>query len=798
VIDPSIDFRKMKKVTLTIPENTDLNELVKRIKADNDAVVLNEETLQFPQWIYDQLPSPFNQLAGCFDKGRKKDLAFLTVLTIMSAVNKRLWIYYGHKEMQCNLYTYIIGNPAQGKGLVSVFKATGDKVHENLYQEYRKAYAQWKEKHDEWNENKNGDEPDEPCPKGLFIPADNSKSGLAIQLHNNNGAGLIFETEADTLLTANKSDFGGFSDILRRGFQNENYSVNRLYLKGKTIEIKQLSFGLFITSTLSQLFKMIPTAEDGLFSRYIYYILPSDTGYESQLNKSGSENLDETIAEISEYFHQVNEEGLESKITFSFTNDQEKLIDEYFASVDNKMEENGYQLLRSNLFRMALIFSRICAHLTYTRHFNNKTNADLKCNDIDFRITFAIVDKLIHHLQVLDFLYNTKGPNRGKLAMIPKTTEGGDVESKWKRKLAAVDLLKGGMSERKVSECLFGNEKHSGTIHKWANSYKNGKLLPLPEAEAGSLKSNVIEVKKILAETEVSVFENCMKREPAINTYSLYDAITTLAFRNDVTDLRSQKDEEKRKEKKKELYAFTPSGIFKNERKKESLVKHTKFICIDIDEKDNKHILNFDKLNEELSKIVNIAYAGHSVSGKGWYVLIPIADPQLHEAYFDALFKAFESLEIVIDKSCRDVSRLRYISYDKDFYMPDSAVELNEAFYIMPNITELPLGKTDKLTDMFFNLLTQIIENQIDITNIYDDWITIGFALANKFGENGREYYHKISSFFPRYAGEETDSKFNSFLKGAKREKRYGMKRIFLIAMDYGLSDSTWTFRQSA
>lgn len=48
MIDPSIDFRKMKKVTLTIPENTDLNELVKRIKADNDAVVLNEETLQFP------------------------------------------------------------------------------------------------------------------------------------------------------------------------------------------------------------------------------------------------------------------------------------------------------------------------------------------------------------------------------------------------------------------------------------------------------------------------------------------------------------------------------------------------------------------------------------------------------------------------------------------------------------------------------------------------------------------------------------------------------------------------------
>ncbi len=66
--------------------------------------------------------------------------------------------------------------------------------------------------------------------------------------------------------------------------------------------------------------------------------------------------------------------------------------------------------------------------------------------------------------------------------------------------------------------------------------------------------------------------------------------------------------------------AFTPSGIFKNPRNNDNLVRHSKFVCIDIDGKDNTDIMNFKELKKEFKKIKNIAYAGLSVGGNGYFL----------------------------------------------------------------------------------------------------------------------------------------------------------------------------------
>lgn len=52
----------------------------------------------------------------------------------------------------------------------------------------------------------------------------------------------------------------------------------------------------------------------------------------------------------------------------------------------------------------------------------------------------------------------------------------------------------------------------------------------------------------------------------------------------------------------------------------------------------------------------------------------------------------------------------------------------------------------------------------IDITNGYDKWLSLGFALAS-MGENGRAYFHDVSSIYPDYDSKETDKKFDSCLK---------------------------------
>ena len=61
----------------------------------------------------------------------------------------------------------------------------------------------------------------------LYIPANNSSSGMFQLLYDNKGKGLIFETEGDTLAQSFKSDYGNYSDGFRKAFLHETVSYFR-------------------------------------------------------------------------------------------------------------------------------------------------------------------------------------------------------------------------------------------------------------------------------------------------------------------------------------------------------------------------------------------------------------------------------------------------------------------------------------------------------------------------------------------------------------------------------------------
>jgi hypothetical protein len=50
------------------------------------------------------------------------------------------------------------------------------------------------------------------------------------------------------------------------------------------------------------------------------------------------------------------------------------------------------------------------------------------------------------------------------------------------------------------------------------------------------------------------------------------------------------------------------------------------------------------------------------------------------------------------------------------------------------------------------------------LTQEYNDWLALGFAFAKAYGESGRNLFHQISQFHPRYNVLETDKKFTTFL----------------------------------
>ena len=62
----------------------------------------------------------------------------------------------------------------------------------------------------------------------FFLPADTSSAMLVNHLTDNDGMGCICETEADTLTNSLKQDWGGYSDLIRKGFQGEPITRTRM------------------------------------------------------------------------------------------------------------------------------------------------------------------------------------------------------------------------------------------------------------------------------------------------------------------------------------------------------------------------------------------------------------------------------------------------------------------------------------------------------------------------------------------------------------------------------------------
>ena len=235
-----------------------------------------------------------------------------------------------------------------------------------------------------------------------------------------------------------------------------------------------------------------------------------------------------------------------------------------------------------------------------------------------------------------------------------------------------------------------------------------------------------------------------------------------------ILDLRAETDEVRKKAIKLSLPMATVSGWFAPSRKVEHLQRHSGFICLDIDGKDNPG-RSMDEIRELLCSRNDVAYASLSVGGNGMFAILPLAYPEKHTQHFDSLKQEFfDCYGLNLDKSCRDVTRLRALSYDPNPYINESAefyqdLGVYNQTIAAPSLTGI-VGDLEKVD----RCVAKCLEQRIDLAKDYDEWLRLGAALAN-LGENGRYYYHKLSSINPKYKYQDTDRKFTTLLKEPRR-----------------------------
>lgn len=289
----------------------------------------------------------------------------------------------------------------------------------------------------------------------------------------------------------------------------------------------------------------------------------------------------------------------------------------------------------------------------------------------------------------------------------------------------------------------------------------------------------------------VSVFNNVRDTEPKEMKLKEFLALG-LEYREQITRIRVATDKNVRNSLKKQLPMMTTSGIFRGGRKAECLFAHSGLICIDIDEKDNTQVPEFEHLKEKvLCRIEEVAYAAQSVGGKGFFVIVPLKYPLQHKRQFKKLQEQFAEMGITIDSACSDVNRLRCVSFDDKPYINEKAKPYDGLYYesTLSRSQYIPHRDfTDNSDEKALLACGYAVRHHIDMTMNYLDWMKIGFALAS-LGEFGRELFHMVSSVSEKYNAHETDKKFTELLRSGNR---IGIGTFFHYCQQYGvLCDGT-------
>ena len=255
-------------------------------------------------------------------------------------------------------------------------------------------------------------------------------------------------------------------------------------------------------------------------------------------------------------------------------------------------------------------------------------------------------------------------------------------------------------------------------------------------------------------------------------------------WQDEVINYRAIQDPEERKAAKRKITAVTPSGEFTG-RGQAGLKNHSGLICIDVDDKDN------EGLYEKVRALVGdpFVFAFHqSLGGLGYAIYFRIEPTKHLDAYLAIEKYLADSYHLIADKACKDVTRLRFVSFDPFLHKnpkdtPVFKKYLKKEAQISTRVIHAHTSK-----DMEY-IISQIRSRRIDLTGSYHDWIQIGFALADHYGEGGRDYFHAISEMHPEYNAQSTDAKYDNFLK--TNDGSVGIATLFYKCKEYGIQFQT-------
>jgi predicted P-loop ATPase len=252
------------------------------------------------------------------------------------------------------------------------------------------------------------------------------------------------------------------------------------------------------------------------------------------------------------------------------------------------------------------------------------------------------------------------------------------------------------------------------------------------------------------------------KQDKDIEIDNFLEGIRSGRWQDIALEVRNAPNKEVRDLIKKKAPLVTISGSFA-ERKVEGLRKHSNFIAIDIDNLDDP-----DATKKRIQNDQYIYAAFISISGQGLCLVIKI-DGSRHLDAFNAIAAyLYNEYQLIVDQSGKDISRARFVSYDP-FIIQNSKSATFKKY--LPKKKEYKQAKVVVIKSDFDSIIDQMDKKGLNLCEDYSEWIRIAYALVSEFGEEGRNYFHTLSSHSSKYNSIDCDSQFDACLKNHSESK---------------------------
>ena len=340
----------------------------------------------------EKLPAMIQPIMNLAQSDAERDMLLMSLLTAAGSCMPNLYFRYGltGKKYYANLQCFIVGSAACGKGIANLALELVSKVHEAA---------------------------------PLVIAGDSSYPGFYKQLERQNGRGYIHESEGSVITDVWRTSVANYNTALRKAAEHEPITRNRAN-NSSCIACPQLS--VLLTGTFSQYKALVPSIENGYFSRLLTLIVNDQQAFSSRYVEpaNGSNGV---MMVAAERLYELCQALYKSRpMEFSLTSEQRARLGQHLETAYPALMQVLGVNFHSVVLRMAVHIERIAMILTamrgdfalsreagnelkspHTMRENEHTDSRMTfgkindafvCSDEDYQTAEMIGNKLILHM----------------------------------------------------------------------------------------------------------------------------------------------------------------------------------------------------------------------------------------------------------------------------------------------------------------------------------------------------------------------------------------------------------------